>query len=251
MLKNFVVDADLKAYYPNLTTYLWIAQADYSTQILEAFQLILDELRAREINPRNMGKPLDLGRAVTSSDLQHTLDVAVETSNTTSTHINAIEGFNRFVINVTVIVTGAGETYSIKLQGSNDVGGFDAAEPANWADIKTITPIATGETTVVFENEFKYYRYVNTVSGGAPSLTYTRSIVETFHDRWIIHRAVSLIASAFRKEGGDMWDLIASEAMVMFNSALSSYKFSLDVNDDNLITDADGDLSKAPLVFWR
>ncbi|MEE9586224.1 MAG: hypothetical protein V3W09_04910, partial [Nitrososphaerales archaeon] len=79
MLKNFVVDADLKAYYPNLTTYLWSSSSDYATQILEAFQLILDELRARGLNPRKMGIPLDLGRAVTDTDLQHALESVTET----------------------------------------------------------------------------------------------------------------------------------------------------------------------------
>src|SRR3990167_8836540 len=101
MLKNFVVDASLKKHYPKLANLIWSTQSDYSTQITEAFNIVLDDIRARELEARNLMIPLDLKKAADSTaDQDLILTSSTETATTTTDHINGISGFNRFVVNV-------------------------------------------------------------------------------------------------------------------------------------------------------
>ena len=231
MLRNFVVQADLLKYYPKLASYLPSTQNDWSTQITESFNIVLDDIRAREIEPRLMMIPLDLKRAETSTADQDTLTSSAETETTTGTHIDGVSGFNRFTVNVTAITGVTG--YAIKLQGSNDIDVTDSVEPDNWEDIATISPIATGESSSVFQREYKYYRYVNTVTG--TTITYTAAIYETFVDRWVIHKAMQLIGQGLTKEDNDRWDRVAQTAEQFYNNAMQAYKFTLDADDNNLI----------------
>lgn len=248
MLRNFVVQADLLKYYPKLASYLPSTQSDWTTQISEAFNIVLDDIRAREIEPRLMMIPLDLKRAETSTADQDTLTSSTETETTTGTHIDGVSGFNRFTVNVTAMTGTSG--YAIKLQGSNDIDVTDSVEPDNWEDIATISPTATGESSSVFQREYKYYRYVNTVTAGTPSITYTAAIHETFVDRWVIHKAMQLIGQGLTKEDNDRWDRVAQTAEQFYNNAMQAYKFTLDSDDNNLVdgTDVQGESLQARLT---
>lgn len=234
MLRNFVTDAMLKPYYPKLASYLWNTQTDYSTQISEAFNLVLDDLRARSIDVRLMGTELDLKRATTVTTAENVLTSTTELITTTGLHIKGITGFRRFIVNVTAL-TSTG--YSIKLQGSNDQAITDSIEPTNWADIVTIVPIVVGESSSVFQSEYKYYRIVNTVTGS--SITYTASLAETFIDRWVIWKTFTMIFTDFSKAENDLWDGRKKEAERIYESTIQSYKFIVDSNDDSLVDSKD------------
>ena len=249
MLKNFVVQADLLKYYPKLASYLPSTQADWSTQITEAFNLLLDDVRAKEIEPRLMMIPLDLKRAATATSSQHILTSSTETATTTGTHIDGVSGFNRFTVNVTAMTGASG--YAIKLQGSNDQDISDSTEPSNWTDIATISPTAVGESSSVFQTEYKYYRYVNTVTAGTPSITYTISIYETFADRLIIHKAMQLVGQGLTKEDNDRWDRVAQNAEQFYSNALQAYKFTIDSNDDNLVGEGEEQADNMQVRFTR
>jgi hypothetical protein len=181
--------------------------------------------------------PFDLKRAADSTADQNTLASSTQTVSTTGTHIDGRSGFNRFVVSVSAIIGATG--YSIALQGSNDQDITDTTEPANWTTIATIVPAATGETSSVFQTEYKYYRIVNTITNGTPSITYTASLVETYVDRWIIHKAFTLIFRDFSKLEGDIWQTRSDSHERMYAQAIQSFKFTTDDNDDNLITDSD------------
>ena len=238
MLKNFVVDADLKKFYPKLANYIWSTQSDYSTQITEAFNILLDDIRSRELEARTLMVPLDLKRAANSTaDQDVLLTSSAETATTTSTHIDGIDGYKRYVVNVSAITGTSG--YAIKLQGSNEQGINDATEPTNWTDIATISPTATGETSSVIQNEFKYYRYVNTVTAGTPSITYTAGLYETWIDRVIAHKTFEMIFRDFMKEAGDIWDERSKSHAAMYSQALQGHRFTVDADDNNLVNTAD------------
>ena len=235
MLKNFVTDTSLKAFYPKLASYIWSTQSDYATQITEAFNVLLDDMRSREIEARRLMVPLDLKRAASSTaDQDLLLTSSAETSTTMGTHINGIGGFNRYVVNVSAI-TSTG--YAIKLQGSNEQGINASTEPTNWTDIVTITPTATGESSSVFQSEFNYYRYVNTVTGS--TITYTVGIYETWVDRLIAHKAFEMIFRDFAKQPGDIWDERSKSHANMYLQALQSHKFTVDDDDNNLVNSND------------
>ena len=182
--------------------------------------------------------PLDLKRAATATGYQHILTSSAETATTTSTHIDGVSGFNRFVVVVSAITGTSG--YSIQLQGSNDQAIDDATEPLNWTNVgSAIEPTATGTTSGVIQTEYKYYRYIHTVTGSPKSLTYTAALYETFPDRWIIHKALELIFRDMSKQVGDIFDERCKVHASLYGQALQSYKFTVDGNDDNLIDNLD------------
>ena len=181
--------------------------------------------------------PLDLLRAATSTAVQNALTSATEIVTTTHTHIDGRDGFNRLVIVVSAMTGATG--YAIKLQGSNDQNISDSIEPTNWTDIVTISPTAAGTTSSVFQAEYKYYRIVNTVTAASPSIAYTASIVETYADRWIMYKSLELICRDFKREVNDVWDQRAHEYAGLYDAATKNYKFTVDSNDDNLVTDSD------------
>ena len=233
MLKNFITDSDLDEHYPNITDYLPSTLSNWSAQIGEAFELILNDIRAMEIDVRNLGIPLDLKRAATSTADQNVLTSSTEAASTNSTHINGRDGFRRFAINVTAR---SGTTTVIALQGSNDHGVTSDTEPTNWTAVTSITPTTTGESSVIFDSQFKYYRLVSTLTGA--SITYTAALYEVYHDIWTIYKTLWLIFTYLAKSPDDIWDKRAKQYEQLYSRVLNGYKFSLDANDNNLI---DGD----------
>jgi hypothetical protein len=233
MLKNFVSTDDLVEYYPTIEDYLPSSQNDYSTQINEAFNLVLNDVRSRSIDARFIHQPLDLKRAATATSEQDTLTSSTETTSTTGTHIDGQQGFRRFVVNVTAI----SGTPTIAIQGSNDVNIQDSTEPSNWTAITSVSPTATGESTAVFYSEHKYYRYVSTIASG--TITYTAAIYETEFDVWTIYKTLHLIFKFLAKTPDDIWSERAKFYDSQYSSVVSGYKFALDSNEDNLIDESD------------
>ncbi len=249
MLTNFVTDADLRKYFPKLASYVWTTQADYSTQIAEAFELVLDDLRAREIDVRRMHTPIDLNWPIISNANRDIMTVVTSTVAMASGHNQGIQGFRRFCVNVLALNGTTG--YTVKLQGSNDISASTTQAPTNWADVVTITPAAVGLVTVAFSNEYQWYRVVLAVPGSSPSIQFTAYLLETYVDRWIIWRTFQMIFQDFSKESGDIWHLRAQEAMQRYQQALTSAKFGLDTNKDNLLTEGDQSPSSAETSFSR
>jgi len=239
-LRNYILDADLRRLHPKLANYIWSTQTDYSVQIAEAFNMLQDDLRSRGLNPRQMMIPLDLKRAASSTDNQDWLTSSTETTSTTSTHINGRDGFIRFVVAVSAI--GGSTGYSIQLQGSNDIDADDSTEPVNWVNTGTaIAPTSTGTTSTIIANQYKYYRYVHTVTGTSKSLTYCASLVETYADRWIMYKSLELICRDFARTEGDIWEKRAQHYADLYAQSLLGYKFTLDEDEDNLVDEAESD----------
>lgn len=234
MLKNFIVDADLDEHYPNITDYLPDTLSNWQSQIDEAFELVLMDLRSRELDVRTMGVPLDLKRAATSTADENTLTSSTEAVSTTGTHIKGQDGFRRFAINVTAR---SGTTTTIALQGSNDIGITDSTEPTNWTAITSLTPTTTGESSIVVDEQYKYYRIVSSIT--AASITYTAALYEVYADIWIIYKSFWIIFNYLAKNPDDIWDKRAKMYDNLYSSVLTGYKFSLDTNDDNQIKDGD------------
>lgn len=232
MLKNFITDTDLEENYPNIADYLPDSLDNWQSQIDQAFELVLNDIRSREIDARTLGIPLDLKLAATSTADVNTLTSSTEATSTTGTHIVGRDGFRRFALKVTAL----SGTASVALQGSNDLGIDNSTEPTNWVTIATLTPTATGETSTVIDSQFRYYRRVSTVSG---SITYTAALYEVYFDLWIIYKSLWLIFTYLAKNPDDIWDKRAKTYEAMYGSALTGFKFYLDSNDNNKIDNSD------------
>jgi hypothetical protein len=237
VLRNFIITSDLQKYDTSILKYLPTGQADWSTQIAEAFELVKDKIRARDIVVRNLGIPLDLNRAVTDTTKQDALKSLNKIATYNGTHIDGVDGFRRFVVDVTAITGSSG--YVFNLQGSNDQTVNATTEPVNWKTIATLTPTMVKEYSIVFSDEYKYYRLNLVITAGTPSVTFTASIVETYQDRWIVWLALSLIYEMMAKTPDDVWMRKSNDAMIMFQNAFDTYKFILDSDDDNLVDDDD------------
>jgi hypothetical protein len=230
MLKNFVVDADLKKYYPTLASYLPPSYADFSTQIGEAFNLLQDELVAKGYEPRKLMLPLDLGRPLTETAAENVLTSISATGAGAQTHIDGLAGFRRGVINAISL----GGSTVIVWEGSNDQDISDSVEPTNWTLIKQWTVSAVGVLSFVTVDEYRYYR-VRVVSVAAGTTVFTAAIYETYADRWIMWKTFQLIFSSMSKSPDDVWAERATQAQSNFETALSAYKVMVDEDDDNQV----------------
>ena len=250
MLTNFITDVDLKKYYPKLSSYLWTNQADYSTQINEAFEITLDELRARGVEPRRLHLPIDLNRDFDSVVKQDQSISIVQSSNGYSNkYAIGMSGFRRFMVNVSA-KSGTTPGLAMTLQGSNDLLLQTTQMPTNWNPVTSLSFSDVGTKTIVFTNEYKYYRIAWTITGTSPSFTFTAGLVETYVDRWIVHKAFQLIFNDFSKDPADIWADRSRSAQQVYDSAMESSKFVLDNDNDN-VPDPDESEEGAEVRFLR
>jgi len=236
MLRNFITTSDLAKYDIAIERYLPQSseggEIDWSTQIAEAFELIKDKLREKNVSSRLMGLPLDLNRSADSNADENGLIQLTKAGSFTGTHIVGHEGFRRFAINVLILQGDA--THSFTLHGSNDCNVTDSTEPETWTTIQTIQPAEAGEAAVLFQDEYKYYRVDLTTEGEAGSIAFTAALYETYQDRWIIWLTLSLIYKMISKGADDVWLKKSQDAYAMFESAFDNYPFEYDSDDDNM-----------------
>jgi hypothetical protein len=234
MLINRITTKELLRVDGSIEKYLK-DQPDWQPQINESFEQVKDKIRARNYDCRNLGIPIDLNRDPESTSQQNSLATVTRTTSINSRHVIGQDGFNRFVLNVSAITGESG--YTIKLQGSNNLGVIPTTDSTTltWADVVSILPTSAKEYSAVVTMEYKYYRVVCTVPVTTPSITYTASMVETYIDRWITWQAMWLIYTQISKDPNDIWNHKAENAMITFQTAFDSYKFSIDLNEDNLI----------------
>lgn len=244
MIKNFVNDEYLRQFYPKVSGQLWSEQSDYSKQINKAFDSLLSELQNRGINPRLCMTPLDL-KLPDDATPNTPLTITTETATTTG---EAFAGSYQRRLVVTVrTVTG---TWTIKLQGSNNQTEPETGD-SSWTDIDgaEIEIEATGEASVVFNDLYRWYRYVS-IEDSAGSIEYGVYLVENILDDAIAYGTFILIFSDFIMETADLWDVRRAMAQASYDSALQSIKLSYDSNDDG-VPDAVGEETNTSLTLKR
>lgn len=257
MLKNYITDTDLQKYYPKISSYLWSGSSNYTTQITEAFNLVVDDMIARGLDYVKLGTQIDLLRSQSSTDYQHKLTYETFTANDFKTHLLGFRGFRRLVVdNLANSVTGSNA--KVVLQGSNDIGISDTTEPSNWVDITTISlTSSTGVSSSVFQNEYDYYRigiydaqnsytttdnvtaFTEATAFTSGSVRLSVSLVETYIDRWIILKTFEMLFRDFSKEANDIWDKRSEEASRQYKQSIDAFKFTYDTNANNLVDRAD------------
>ena len=234
MLTNYVVDGDLKKYYPLLSNWLWTGSADYSAQINEAFALLQDDLRAKGLQMRKLGVPIDLLYPAGSTSAYNTPASSVDATSTSHSYVEGHDGYTRLV---TTVTAGTG---SLVLEGSNDQSVNPSSAPSNWTTVATIVVTAAATQNTRFVPEYKYYRIRSVVT---TALTFYASLNETRHERALIYKAFELIFSDFSKNPTDVWAERKVSAAEKYLTSLESLKLMIDTNDDNLLDKVDEQIS--------
>jgi hypothetical protein len=232
MLRNFVNDEYLEKFFPDLVNYRKGGQVDYSSQTATAFELILDELTNKGIDPRRLMTGLDLNRSDTvNSGIQQL------TSKTASATENgyAWEGGTqrRFVLNLTNKSV-AGDDWSFILQGSNSNDRPDDGD-SSWETVSTIQYDANTEASEensTFTSLYKWYRLRVVKTSGSGSVTFTASIYETIFDPIIAYKTLCLVSSSWQTGLAEKWDVIREQKQAEYDAAMQAVKFSYDSDDD-------------------
>lgn len=224
MLRNFITDADLKEYHPNLVNQLWVGSSTYSLQISEAFQRLYNDLYNVNLDPRLLMTPLDL--KLESSSSSHSFPIAASiTSTTTGSIVSAVDDTNRFVIDIDSV----SGTWTVSLQGSNN--------ETSWQDIADCLTSITivDEYTKRFTNKYKYYRYVSTLVTGTGKLSYLVYLVDSALDLAIIYKAFEIIFADFSTSKDDRFADLEKKYEKLYNSILDSVRMQYDSDDSGTI----------------
>jgi len=234
MLINFITDTDLLTYYPQLGKYIPNTQVDYNPQISEAFELLQADLFNSGIDVKLLGTPLDLLRPVNSTQIQNTLTEAlidyVDLPKTFD-YVVRLQGYKRFCINVPFIFSGS---YIVSLYGSNDLNVSITSPPQNWSKIIDIEVSEQILYSKKFEHEYTYYRVEVNSNNAQFSIKINTFLSETWIDKLIIYKALSLIGMANRKEQGDYSDLMYTNYDSLYQSLFAGVKMYIDANKNNL-----------------
>lgn len=233
MLRNFVTDAFLEKFYPNIINNRQGGQVDYSETIGNAFDLLVNELQSKGIDPRLCMVPIDLCRLSTASQ-----NIQSVTSKTTSATWNgeAWEGGNerRFVLNLTSKVTA--DDWSFLLQGSNLTSKPEEGD-ANWETVSTLQwdgNTAASEVNTVITSLYKWYRVRAVKNSGSNPVTFTATLYETVFDELIAYRALELIALSWKTGLNPRWDDMQAEMYKRYVERMEAIKFSYDEDQDGI-----------------
>lgn len=221
MLSNYITDAELKKYHPNLSKQLWLNTSTYINQISESFQIVVTDMVNKGFNPRLIMIPFDLKKPTSSASNAFPYS-STETASTTGSSHELDLNLKRFVTNVSAI----SGIWKVKLQGSND--------NSTWEDITELTFTSLGIQSVVYDGTYKYWRYISTEES-AGSITYQVFLEDTAFDKLIIYKTFHMIFSDFRKVPQDSWDMLVMNYQAQYDNLLTALKFMYDSNDDGTI----------------
>lgn len=232
MLTNFILDADLIAQSSQIMSYLPSGILSWSGKISLAYELVLNDLRAREIDPRKLHLPIDLNRDYDSTvTYNQSIPLTVIANGNSAKYAIGITGFRRLVVTVSSLT---GTSIVLTLQGSNDILTSPTASPTNWNTVTSLTFTAATTKSIVHDNEYKYYRLTWVIVGNTPSITFTSGIVETCFDQLIVQKAFTLIYQEMTKDVQDIWYDNMRRTENNYEAVLQSVKYVLDKNDDNM-----------------
>jgi hypothetical protein len=215
-LKNYILQADLSGYYPELDVYLWAGQTTYSNQKLQAESEVRADFVDRGFQVRNLRPPL-------------VLDTVDENENAD------IGNRNRCVIVVSTVTA----TAVVTITGANDPD--DTFVTCGTSASLT----ATGTSTFLLTDEYQYYKYSNT-----GSMTSTVSLVESDnYDQLYKLKWLSLIMLNARVTENDAYDMAYKELTLKYKDRWQGFQPFYDEDGDGEITQSEKqDLKFIPVV---
>jgi len=195
MVKNYLTETDLQRLVPELANdvYLWTGQTDHSAQGVEAFNYVRQDLINKGYNLRQLMIPLTLS----TTGVEDTI--------------------NRLRWAVTTTVTGTAIIYG-------------SADNSTWNTIQTETISATGVTSYLLNDAYKYYK----VGGSA---TFTSELVDITFDGLIKYKWIEFIMINAGKGGDSKYTEYALYFSKMYDDLLNKMQIPVD-------TDADGEVDE-------
>ena len=241
MIQNFLLDSDLEAKWPDLVSFRRGGQIDYSDMIDAAHQIVMNDLINKGQDPRLLMVPIDLNRdADTDPNYQH-LELWTLSASDVGYAWAGKWGRGRFVIEISSRTASTG--WDFLLQGSNELDRPDDAS-TYWTTIKTVVIVAAngeGLTNYTFNDTYKWYRLkVTKTDAVVGSVAFTAGVYETVFDNLIIYRALQMIASVWRTEPNDQWDMRYTEVKALYEDALNSIHFWIDSDEDGIADSTEG-----------
>lgn len=240
---KFFVDMDsLRAFFPRIADYVGSSSADFSFQIGEGRRQALDALRARGLKVRQIGKPLDLLRPYGSTETADGLTELEQTPPAAKecTFIEGLDGFNRLALLVTFTTLASGKQLKAILQGANDVEASLEDPPASWETIATLAISGSGDASILFEEEFRWYRLILSPDADlAASVKISAWLQETAIERLCIYKTLAIIMRGISKDPQDIFSARATEMEQAFETALSAITVSVDSDNDNVPTEGE------------
>lgn len=207
---NYILEADLKSYIPEISRLVWDDESDFSNQKREAENTVLQDIQSKGYRGIDVMPHLNLrssGNTISSSE-------------TGSASVEDYIGRMRFVVNCTLFTTG-GKT--ITLYGRN-------SSNEEWLSVETLTITATGIKSVAFTRQFKFYKIDISVSAGTIDLE--SYLVDCSFDRLIIFKWLEIILLDRYVNENDQYFLKMLYFQDAYNKAWNKIKIYTD-NDNN------------------
>lgn len=210
MIKNTVTTEDIFELEAGLVDFLRSDQTDYDTQIEQAYNIMLLDLRNIGYDLRLLNTPLDLGSNTSSSSV--TGDVSSK------------DYLNRNLL--TIVCTSVSGNAMFSLYGSDD--------KSTWNDVLTDKVInESGTYNYVINLFYKYYRLDKTNS---VQTTYSAYLSENVYYYMILYKSISLISNSLRRlPNRNNWEDKYIEYEEKYKALLNGASFSVDVDEDGSI----------------
>jgi hypothetical protein len=248
MIKNFIKDAELMVYAPNIKSQMYSGQSSYDLQISKAFDLMLNDFQKSGYDVRLMMNQVDLNNYAPSVDNPPLVAFTKTADTNFSPYL--MQNRRRLVVDVSAGTFGS-SYFTLKLQGSNKVA-EPVAGDTSWTDIagSSFQVKATGQYTVVCLEKYNWVR-LSVVKNSATTMTATAYLVETVFDNLICLRTLMLLYSDWRKEQNDEWDFKYADMKLQYDAELANVKFYYDENEDGVSPDELGETETATLSLRR
>jgi len=210
MIKNYIKDADLLAHEPAFNIDKHEGQAGYESIIQQSYKCVLDDVKKKNWELKQLCIPLILQDTVTN---------AVATEGAISTEDVAER--------LRLVVEADGGEYILK--GSND--------KLTFTDILTVEKASDGEVyTEILPDVYKYYRFDKT---DAVSTTYKAFLVETTFDHAILYHSLYLASKSLAGVNDDIWDAKAVFYIDKYKNEMETIKPIMDTDESGTIEDTD------------
>ena len=211
MIKNFITEDYLRGILPELDSYKWSSESDFSNFISQANNEIFEELRKKNLKLNKLMPELfliDSGTVIS--------DAGTYTGDSAEDTLNRL----RFVYDVTTFSGTNDKTLTI--QGSND--------DVTFYTVESIAISETGIDSMRISEIYQYYRITFTQTEG--SITLSAYLIETTYDDLFAYKTLELIMRNVKKEDNDAQGIKQRDYNMFYNQILNSSIFLENTSDE-------------------
>lgn len=211
MIRNYLVESDLKGLIPNLDNLLFTGQDDWTQQKRDAEIDVMNDFinsKFRAVYARNDLSLRTSGDVLNASDFTESVEDVITRQ--------------RWVIN-TISCTGSP---ILTLQGRN-------SEDDTWTDISSVTITATDETTQIISKFYNFYRISATISSA--TIDYESSLTETIYDQLFLFKWAEKIYWTLFTNSESEFKLKYEMMQSMYSSAWNKALIYYDTNTDGTV----------------